>query len=113
MAVHYLDPNERAYEATLDRLIAARDAIRVQITPPEDTRTMDQFDNKTAFLSGGAGGIGRALAGTFLDAGMNVVLADLDREKLGQFARGPRRTRTGPGGRPRRDQPGLMEPGRR
>jgi probable F420-dependent oxidoreductase len=29
MAVHYLDPNERAYEATLDRLIAARDAIRV------------------------------------------------------------------------------------
>ena len=43
---------------------------------------MDQFDNKTAFLSGGAGGIGRALAGTFLDAGMNVVLADLDRDRL-------------------------------
>jgi NAD(P)-dependent dehydrogenase (short-subunit alcohol dehydrogenase family) len=36
------------------------------------------FHNKTAFITGGAGGIGLAMGRAFGRAGMNVVLADID-----------------------------------
>ena len=44
---------------------------------------MDRFDGRVAVVTGGAGGIGRALGERFGRAGMNVVLADLDPEPLG------------------------------
>lgn len=38
------------------------------------------FQNKTAFITGGAGGIGLAMGRAFGRAGMNVVLADIDED---------------------------------
>ena len=43
---------------------------------------MKTLSNKTAFITGGASGIGLALARTFLDNGMNVVVADVREEHL-------------------------------
>ena len=43
---------------------------------------MRDLAGKTAFITGGASGIGLALAKAFLDAGMKVVAADLSRDHL-------------------------------
>jgi NAD(P)-dependent dehydrogenase (short-subunit alcohol dehydrogenase family) len=43
---------------------------------------MRDFNGKTAFVTGGAGGIGFALAKAFLQAGMNVMLADIEEKAL-------------------------------
>ena len=43
---------------------------------------MREFAGKTAFVTGGAGGIGLALARRFAQAGMKVMLADIEDEKL-------------------------------
>jgi NAD(P)-dependent dehydrogenase (short-subunit alcohol dehydrogenase family) len=43
---------------------------------------MQDFAGKTAFVTGGASGIGLALARGFLDAGMNVMLADIEEPAL-------------------------------
>lgn len=43
---------------------------------------MDSFEGKTAFVTGGASGIGFAMAKAFGAAGMNVMLADIEREPL-------------------------------
>ena len=45
---------------------------------------MKDFDNKTAVITGGAAGIGRAMGELFLSSGMNVVLADIEETALGQ-----------------------------
>ncbi len=45
---------------------------------------MDQFANKTAVISGGAEGIGLAIARALGARGMNIVLGDIDAEKLQQ-----------------------------
>lgn len=42
----------------------------------------DMFSNKTAIISGGAGGIGLALATELGSQGMNVVIADIDEKQL-------------------------------
>jgi NAD(P)-dependent dehydrogenase (short-subunit alcohol dehydrogenase family) len=44
---------------------------------------MRDFKGKTAFITGGASGIGLGLAQTFADAGMNIVLADIEERALG------------------------------
>jgi NAD(P)-dependent dehydrogenase (short-subunit alcohol dehydrogenase family) len=49
---------------------------------------MRDFAGKTAFITGGAGGIGLALARAFLDAGMNVMLADIEEPALQAALRG-------------------------
>ena len=41
-----------------------------------------QFTDKTVIISGGAGGIGLALAKEFGAHGMNVVIADIDQVQL-------------------------------
>jgi NAD(P)-dependent dehydrogenase (short-subunit alcohol dehydrogenase family) len=45
---------------------------------------MQDFNGKTAFVTGGASGIGFALAKAFLQAGMNVMLADIEESALGR-----------------------------
>jgi NAD(P)-dependent dehydrogenase (short-subunit alcohol dehydrogenase family) len=48
---------------------------------------MREFGGKTAFVTGGASGIGLGMAKVFARAGMNVVAADIREDHLGQ-ARG-------------------------
>ena len=43
---------------------------------------MDNFQGKTAFITGGASGIGLAMARAFGAAGMNIMLADIERDAL-------------------------------
>lgn len=43
---------------------------------------MKTFNRKTAVVTGGASGIGHALADRFADEGMNVVIADIERAAL-------------------------------
>lgn len=43
---------------------------------------MQDFNGRTAFVTGGASGIGFALAKAFLQAGMNVMLADIEEKAL-------------------------------
>tara|TARA_R110002049_G_scaffold9154_5_gene47434 strand:+ start:267 stop:1121 length:855 start_codon:yes stop_codon:yes gene_type:complete len=43
---------------------------------------MKDFEHKTAVITGGASGIGRALGELFLSKGMNVVLADIEQQAL-------------------------------
>jgi NAD(P)-dependent dehydrogenase (short-subunit alcohol dehydrogenase family) len=43
---------------------------------------MQQFRGKTAFITGGASGIGLAMGRAFAEAGMKVMLADIERDAL-------------------------------
>ncbi|MEM6709820.1 MAG: SDR family NAD(P)-dependent oxidoreductase [Pseudomonadota bacterium] len=43
---------------------------------------MEQLNGRNAFITGGAGGIGLAMARAFLNEGMNVAIADVDPEAL-------------------------------
>lgn len=43
---------------------------------------MKDFDGKTAVITGGASGIGRAMGELFLSRGMHVVLADIEQQVL-------------------------------
>ena len=45
---------------------------------------MREFKGKTAFITGGASGIGLAMAKAFAEAGMNVMLADVEQSALDQ-----------------------------
>ncbi len=47
---------------------------------------MKDFAGKTAFVTGGASGIGYAMAEAFLREGMNVMLADIEEDALGKAA---------------------------
>src|SRR3954453_6260602 len=49
--------------------------------------TMDSFQGKVAVVTGGASGIGRALAETFAGEGMQIVLADVQPEPLARVER--------------------------
>ena len=45
---------------------------------------MLDVDGKTAFITGAASGIGRGMANALGEAGMRIMLADIDRESLTQ-----------------------------
>ena len=45
---------------------------------------MREFKGKTAFITGGASGIGLAMAKAFAEEGMNVMLADVEQSALDQ-----------------------------
>ncbi len=49
---------------------------------------MKDFAGKTAFITGGASGIGLAMARAFLEAGMKVMLADIEEPALQAALRG-------------------------
>lgn len=58
---------------------------------------LTNLSGKTAFITGGAGGIGLGMAEAFRDAGMNVVIADISYEALSAAAdrlAAPQRTLT-------------------
>src|ERR1700761_8384683 len=63
-----------------------REASRaIQFSRFEGSGVMKDFRGKTAFITGGASGIGLSMARAFGHAGMNVVLADID-EKAAKAA---------------------------
>ena len=43
---------------------------------------METFNNKTAFITGGASGIGLGIAKAFLNSGANVAIGDINKEQL-------------------------------
>ena len=45
---------------------------------------MEHLEGKTAFITGGASGIGLAMAQAFISEGMNVAIADVDADALAQ-----------------------------
>lgn len=47
---------------------------------------MTRYKNKTVIITGGAGGIGLAIAQRFADEGANIVLADISRDQLEKAA---------------------------
>ncbi len=49
---------------------------------------MKDLSGKTAFITGGASGIGLGIARRFVDAGMNVVLADLRQDHIDSAVQG-------------------------
>ncbi|MFK4583751.1 SDR family NAD(P)-dependent oxidoreductase [Bradyrhizobium ottawaense] len=51
------------------------------------TDFQDRSDRRLIVISGGAKGIGRACAETFLESGWRVVILDIDREALNSFER--------------------------
>jgi 2-hydroxycyclohexanecarboxyl-CoA dehydrogenase len=54
--------------------------------PASGTRPFGRLDRRRAFVSGGAKGIGAAIARSFADAGARVVIADLDFETASGLA---------------------------
>jgi NAD(P)-dependent dehydrogenase (short-subunit alcohol dehydrogenase family) len=56
------------------------------IRPPYSPRrrVINNFHNKTAFITGGAAGIGLGMARAFAERGMNLALIDIDAEALAQ-----------------------------
>ena len=44
---------------------------------------MENVEGKVAFITGGASGLGLAMARSFTGAGMKVVLADIEQKALG------------------------------
>jgi NAD(P)-dependent dehydrogenase (short-subunit alcohol dehydrogenase family) len=53
---------------------------------------MDKLPGKVAFITGSAGGIGLGIARTCAEAGMKVVVSDIDEITLEQSAAGLRET---------------------
>lgn len=47
---------------------------------------MNDFKGRTAVVTGGASGIGRGIAERFVQEGMNVVIADIETERLAETA---------------------------
>lgn len=46
------------------------------------SKVINNFNNKTAFITGGAAGIGFGMARAFAERGMNIVLVDIDDAQL-------------------------------
>jgi 2-hydroxycyclohexanecarboxyl-CoA dehydrogenase len=55
--------------------------------PAAGTRAFGRLDGRRAFVSGGAQGIGAAIARSFSDAGAHVVIGDIDIETASSLAR--------------------------
>ena len=74
-------PSSQSAEPQQHLPISARLSYWVQrATKPRDI--MHQLAGKTAFVTGGASGIGLALGRAFAEAGMKVMLADIEADAL-------------------------------
>jgi NAD(P)-dependent dehydrogenase (short-subunit alcohol dehydrogenase family) len=62
----------------------------VQVSPQSAKSTAFRLDNKVAVVTGGASGIGRAIAECFAGAGANVRIFDIDVPGAGEVAEGIR-----------------------
>src|SRR4051794_40448499 len=65
-------------------LIRRRYGGRASGEPITEEIIMDVFAGKTAFVTGGASGIGLALGRAFAQEGMNVMLADIEADALSE-----------------------------
>ena len=68
----------------------SRPTNRTKSLPIGQTRQMDDLSGKTAVITGGASGIGLAMAHRFGAAGMNVVLGDVEEGPLDEAVAGLR-----------------------
>ena len=46
--------------------------------------SMQEFTGKVAVITGGAGGLGKAIATRFLEEGANVIVTDIVEDKIAQ-----------------------------
>lgn len=66
-----------------DVAVARRGVVTDRISPQDKVETqMEHFRDRVAVITGGAGGIGMAMARAFAQRGAKLVLADLDDEAL-------------------------------
>ena len=48
----------------------------------KESKTLQEFEDKVAVITGAASGIGRALANHCVKEGMHIVLADIEKSRL-------------------------------
>jgi NAD(P)-dependent dehydrogenase (short-subunit alcohol dehydrogenase family) len=64
------------------RISADSEVATIQNIDPREGKVMREFVGKTAFVTGGASGIGLALGRAFAEAGCKVMLADIEKAAL-------------------------------
>jgi NAD(P)-dependent dehydrogenase (short-subunit alcohol dehydrogenase family) len=62
--------------------------LGIRLDPEAVVDSMREFQGKTAFVTGGASGIGLALGRAFAEAGMKVMLADIEADALAAAVKG-------------------------
>lgn len=80
-------PLHQCVVASDPKIVTLRAGCDVVVGAREDNdwerRSMQEFDGRTAFVTGGASGIGLAMARAFGRAGMQVMIADVEEQALG------------------------------
>jgi NAD(P)-dependent dehydrogenase (short-subunit alcohol dehydrogenase family) len=67
----------------VDRRRVAAESTVERLSPAGERRaSVQSFENKTAVVTGGASGMGFAMASVFAREGMNLVLADVEKGAL-------------------------------
>ena len=64
------------------KLISEPASESVELAGPKTGVAMQEFRDRVAVVTGGAGGVGKALARAFVGEGMKVVIADVEERAL-------------------------------